>query len=92
MPTPSIGVISGTPNTGLENSSKLVRAVDPILHFYRFDKHPFATMIMTQGQSLVARENSVIPKLTGKALHKKGYGNMKVEWFNFLRVFTLQTI
>lgn len=81
MPTPNITVVSGTPNTGLENAQKLVRAVDPILHFYQFDKHPFASMVMTQGQSLVARQNSNIPQLVGKALRKKGYSNMKVEWF-----------
>jgi len=86
--TPDIGVISGTPNTGLEKSEKLIRAVDPILHFYRFDKHPFASMVLSQGQSLVARENSHIPKLQGKALRRKGYANMKFEWFKL----SLQTI
>lgn len=81
MPTPNIGVIAGTPNTGNENSSKLVRQVDPILHFYQFDKHPLASMILSQGQSLVARENSNIPKIVGKPLRKKAVSNMKVEWF-----------
>lgn len=81
MTTPDVTVVAGTPNTGLENSNKLVRAVDPILHFYKFDRHPFATLVMTQGQSLVARDNSNIPKLVGKSLRRKGYSNMKVEWF-----------
>lgn len=81
MSTPDIQVISGLPNTGLENSSKLVRAVDPVLHFYQFDKHPLASLVMTQGMSLVQRANSTVPQLIGKALRKKAYPNMKVEWF-----------
>lgn len=81
MATPDIGVMGGRPNTGLENSQKLVRAVDPILHFYQFDKHPLASMLLTQGQSLVNRDNKNIPQLVGKALRKKGYSNMKIEWF-----------
>jgi len=81
MATPDIGVISGTPNTGLENSNKLVRAVDPVLHFYQFDKHPLASMILTFGQTLIQRKDSTVPQLMGKALKKKGYSNMKVEFF-----------
>lgn len=81
MPTPDIGVVSGTPNTGLENSSKLIRSVDPVLHFFQFDKHPLASMILTQGQKLMGRDNSNIPKIVGNALRKKAVTNMKVEWF-----------
>lgn len=81
MATPNVTVMSGLPNTGLENAQKLVRSVDPVLHFYKFDKHPFASMVMTQGQSLVKREDSDVPQLIGKPLRKVGKSNMKVEWF-----------
>lgn len=36
---------------------------------------------MTQGQSLVKRENSTVPQLIGTPIRKKAYNNMKVEWF-----------
>lgn len=81
MPTPDIGVISGTPNTGLENANKLVRSVDPVLHFFQFDKHPFASLLLTQGMSLVARENSNLPKVVGRGIRKRAVSNMKLEWF-----------
>ena len=81
MPTPNVTVIAGTPNTGLENSEKLVRAVDPVLHFYQFDKHPLASLILTYGQTLIQRKDSTVPQLIGKPLKKKGYSNMKVEFF-----------
>ncbi len=82
MPTPDIGVISGNPNTGLENSNKLIRSVDPILHFFQVDKHPLASSILTAGMKLAPfRENSSLPKLVGKPIRKRAVNNMKVEWF-----------
>jgi len=81
MSTPDIGIISGTPNTGLENSNKLVRAVDPILHYFKTDMSPFASMILTKGLSIGERDNSRLPKITGKQLLKKGYSNPKIEYF-----------
>ncbi len=80
MPTPDISVVAGTPNAGTVNSSLLVRAVDPVLHFYKFNEHPLASLILSMGQSLVQRENSPAPSIQGKAIRKKGYGNMKVEY------------
>lgn len=81
MAVPDIGVIAGTPNTGLENSSVFRRDVDPILHFYQFDKHPLVSMILTNGTSLVARKNSPVPTITGKALKKRASQDPKIEWF-----------
>lgn len=81
MPTPDISVVSGTPNAGTVNSSLLVRAVDPVLHFYKFNEHPLASLILSMGQSLVARADSPAPSIQGKSIRKKGYGNMKVEYF-----------
>ena len=81
MSTPDIGVIAGTSNTGLENANKMVRAVDPVMHYFQFDKHPLVSLLLTYGTSLVNRENSNLPIITGKSLKKKGYSNMKVEWF-----------
>lgn len=81
MTVPNVGVIGGTPNTGLENSNKIVRSVDPRLHFFQFDKHPFSSMLLTSGMSLVARENSPVPKIQGKNIKKVGVSNPKHEWF-----------
>lgn len=78
MPTPDITVVSGTPNAGTVNSNLLVRDVDPTLHFYKFNQHPLASLILSMGTSLVEREGG--PKITGKSIRKKGYGNMKVEY------------
>jgi len=80
MPEPAIGVMSGTPNTGLENSAVFIRDVDPTLYFYETDKHPIASMILTNGMELARRENSALPKITGKALKKQKSGNVKVEF------------
>src|SRR3990167_7125817 len=79
MPTPNIGVIAGTPNTGLENSSVFVRDVDPMLYFYETDKHPIVSSILTDGLLLGKRDNSLIPKITGKSFKKKARSNFKVE-------------
>jgi len=81
MAVPDIGVISGTPNTGLENSSVLRRDVDPVLHFYQFDKHPLVSLLLTGGTSLVARKGSPVPTVTGKSLRKKEATDPKIEWF-----------
>lgn len=81
MPVPDIGVMSGTPNTGIENSSVFIREVDPMLYYYETDLHPIATRILTSGQKLGYRENSVLPQLTGKSLKKQGTSNMKFEHF-----------
>lgn len=80
MPTPDINVVGGTPNAGTVNSSLLVRAVDPILHFYKFNEHPLASLLLADGMSLVARQDSPTPSIQGKSIRKKGYGNMKVEY------------
>jgi len=79
MSTPDIGVISGTPNTGLENSSVFVRDVDPMLYFFQTDKHPIASMILTNGMNLNYRKDSQVPELTGKSLKKRARKNFKVE-------------
>lgn len=81
MLVPAIGVISGTPNTGLENSSVFIRDVDPMLYFYETDKHPIMSMLLTQGMTLGYRENTVVPKVSGKSLRKKARKNFKVEFF-----------
>jgi len=81
MPTPDIGVMSGTPNTGIENSQVFSREVDPMLYFFETDLHPIATRILTSGQKLGYRENSVLPKLTGNPIKKQGTSNMKFEHF-----------
>lgn len=80
MPTPDITQVSGTPNAGTVNASLLVRAVDPVLHFYKFNEHPLASLLLTLGQSLETRQDSPAPSIKGKAIRKKGYGNMKVEY------------
>lgn len=80
MPTPDIGVIAGSSNTGLRNSDTLIRAVDPVMHYYRFNEHPLISKILTMGTNLAKRENSPAPMLTGKQIKKKVYGNPKVEW------------
>lgn len=81
MSTPNIGVIAGTPNTGTDNSSLFVRDVDPMMYFYDGDKHPFATRVLTMGQTFGFRENSKIPSVDGKALKIRGRSNFKVEHF-----------
>lgn len=81
MPTPSINNVAGTPNAGTVNSSLQVRAVDPRLHFYKFAEHPLASLILSMGQSLNQREMGSVPSIKGKAIRKKGYGNMKIEYF-----------
>lgn len=80
MPTPDINVVSGTPNAGNINTELLVRAVDPVLHFYQFNQHPLASLILSMGTSLVERPDSPAPSIKGKSIRKKGYGNMKVEY------------
>ena len=79
MAVPNIGVISGTPNTGLENANVFVRDVDPMLYFYQTDKHPIASMILTDGLSLAYRKDGMVPEVTGKPLKKKARKNFKVE-------------
>jgi hypothetical protein len=79
MPTPDIGVISGTPNTGLENSNVLIRDVDPLLYFLEIDKHPIASMILTDGMNLQYREGSQVPIVTGKPLKKRARRNPTIE-------------
>ena len=81
MPTPNVTVKQGTDNTGLENSQVLARSVDEELHFFQFEKHPFASLILTEGMSLVQRENSPAPKALGQPLNKKAVSNPKHEWF-----------
>lgn len=81
MSVPNIGIISGTPNTGLENADVFKREVDPLLYFYKTDEHPIASRILTAGMRLDQRENSVVPQITGKALKKQGTSNMKFEHF-----------
>lgn len=79
MPTPDIGVIAGTPNTGLENSSVMVRDVDPMLYFFEVDKHPIASLLLTDGMNLQYRKDSMVPQLVGKPLKKRARKNFKVE-------------
>lgn len=81
MSVPDIGVIAGSSNTGLQNANLLVRAVDPVMHYYKFNEHPLISKILTLGTSLAKRENSPAPSMSGKSLKKKSYGNPKVEWF-----------
>lgn len=76
---PNIGVISGTPNTGLENANVFIRDVDPMLYFFETDKHPIASMILTDGMSLNYRDGAMVPQLTGKPLKKRARKNFKVE-------------
>jgi len=78
---PDIQVQAGTPNTGTENSLVFIRSVDPKLHFYQVDKHPLTSLILSYGMSLVNRENSNLPKITGRSLAKKAKNNFKIEWF-----------
>lgn len=77
---PNVGVISGTPNTGVENSSVFIRDVDPMLYFYETDKHPIASMVLTAGMTMGYRDNANIPKISGKSLKKKARANVKVEF------------
>lgn len=79
MPTPNIGVMSGTPNTGLENSSVFIRDVDPMLYFFETDKHPIASMILTDGMNLGYRDGGMVPSITGKPLKKRARKSFKVE-------------
>ncbi len=79
MATPDIGVISGTPNTGLENSSVFIRDVDPMLYFFQTDKHPIVSMLLTDGMNLGYRDGSQVPMITGKPLKKRARKNFKVE-------------
>lgn len=79
MSVPDIGVIAGTPNTGLENSEAFVREVDPMLYFYETDYHPIVSKLLTTGMTLGYRENSNLPKITGKALRKQATKNVKFE-------------
>ena len=79
MATPDIGVISGTPNTGLENSSVFIRDVDPMLYYFQTDKHPISSMLLTDGMNLGYREGSQVPMITGKPLKKRARKNFKVE-------------
>lgn len=81
MSTPDIQVLGGTPNVGTVNSSLLVRDVDPRLNFYKFNDHPLASLILSMGTSLHKREKGDVPSISGKSIRKKGYGNMKVEYF-----------
>lgn len=80
MPTPDISVIQGTPNSGTENSNVLIRSVDPRLHFYKFNEHPLASLILSNGMALQARDNSPSPSIKGKQLSKKATSNIKFEW------------
>ena len=77
MHTPNIGVISGTPNTGLENSSVFIRDFDPMLYFFETDKHPIASMILTDGMKLGYRDGGMVPVLTGKPLKKRARKSLK---------------
>lgn len=80
MPTPDILPVAETPGPANANASLFVRDVDPLLHFYKTNEHPLASMILTQGLSLVERDG--MPMVVGKKqLKKKGYGSSKVEWF-----------
>lgn len=81
MPTPSYNVVAGTPNAGTVNADTLVRSVDPVLHFYKFNEHPLASLVLTKGMRLVTREGGNYPRITGKSISKKAYSNMKVEYF-----------
>ncbi len=81
MSTPDVGVIAGTPNTGLDNNSLFIRDVDPMMYFYEGDKHPFATKILTMGQTFGYRDNDKIPSVSGKSLKTRGRTNYKVEHF-----------
>lgn len=81
MSTPNIGIIGGTPNTGLENSSVFIRDVDPMLYFFQTDKHPIASMLLTDGMNLGYRDGSMVPTITGKPLKKRARKNFKVEHF-----------
>lgn len=80
MPTPNIGVQSGTPNTGTENSSLFRRDVDPRLYFFKTPQHPFASLLMSKGMNLVYRENAPTPTITGKPKSRSA-SDMKIEWF-----------
>ncbi len=80
MPTPNIGVQSGTPNTGTENSSLFIRDVDPKLYFYKTPKHPLASLLMTRGMNLVYRDGAPTPTITGKPKSRSSH-DMKIEWF-----------
>jgi len=79
MPTPNIGVISGTPNTGLENANVFQRDVDSLLYFYETDYHPIVSRILTLGMELGYRDNSNIPTITGTAIKKQASKNMTFE-------------
>jgi len=81
MSTPNVGVIAGTPNTGLDNSSLFIRDVDPMLYFYETDRHPFASKILTLGQTFGLRDNALLPSVSGKNLKVRGRTNFKVEHF-----------
>lgn len=80
MSTPNIGVQSGTPNTGTENSSLFTRDVDPRLYFFKTPQHPFASLLMSKGMNLVYRDNAPTPTITGKPKSRSAR-DMKVEWF-----------
>lgn len=81
MAVPNIGVIAGTPNTGLENADALIRHVDSELYFLDVDKHPIVSSILTNGMTVGYRENSSLPKITGKPISKQAVQNQKFEFF-----------
>lgn len=80
MSVPNIGTISGTPNTGLENSLVFIRDVDPVLYFYETNKHPIASMLLTNGATLGFREGGKVPAAIGK-IRKEAAKNFKIEFF-----------
>lgn len=52
MPTPSVTPISGSANTGNENSSLYVRDVDPRLFYLEAFKYPLSSILFTMGTDL----------------------------------------
>jgi len=52
-----------------------------IFDYHEGDKHPFATKVLTMGQTFGYRDNAKIPSISGKALKVRGRSNFKVEHF-----------
>lgn len=79
MPTPSVTAISGQSNTGITNTSQLVRDVDPKVFYLQAFQYPLASLLMTMGTRLEKDQASDKMQLKGSQIKKKKTVNPKFE-------------
>jgi hypothetical protein len=78
MPTPNVTPVSGSGNTGIDNSSAFVRDVDPRLYYLEAFKYPLVSTLFTQGTEFYKGENDQLA-LKGKSIRVKPTKNTKFE-------------